>query len=134
MFQGRHDANEVIPFQFQRLTPTRGQPVVGAAARVFDLLRGGRLGHQSLINQRREVAVKRPGLQRHPASRLLPHRLHDGVTVAVALGERQENVEDGGFEGLSHMHMSILDMSDSDGFPGGNVSGPPVFTVGAARA
>jgi len=110
VFEGGHHTREMVPFEFQGLASTRRQPVVGSAARVLDLLRRRCLGHQCLSHQCRQMAIKRAGQQRDTSAGLLTDRLHDGVPVTVALGERQQDVKDGGFERLGHGHLDISTM------------------------
>src|SRR5205085_2243622 len=82
----------------EHLLPPWCEPVVGAAARVVFGRASWRMADEPGLDQRRQMAIEGTGPERHLSARALAYRLHDRVAVAVALGEREQNVEDRGLE------------------------------------
>ena len=93
--RGAHQPLHALDLRFERLTAGARQPIVAAplvdgGGRAVALLDPARL-HQPL-----QRAVDRPGPEPHRAVGVTQHVLEDAVAVALAAGEREQDVEDGG--------------------------------------
>ena len=101
------ESAEPVDFLPERLAPDPREPVVSASL-VDVCLRRRRLLHPPAFHEALQGAVDRPGPEAEPVARLALGVLENRVAVAIAAGEGEQDVDDGGRQ---RRHLPVTDIS-----------------------
>ena len=101
------ESAEPVDFLAERLAPVPRQSVVSASL-VDVSLRRWRLFHPSAFHEAPQRAVNRAGPEPKPVARLALHVLENGVAVALASREGEQDVDDGRRQ---RGHLPVTDIS-----------------------
>ena len=92
LFHLRDEIQQPLFLGSEDLPASRRDPVVRPSPGVISVTAAGRFGDEPFVDEHGEVTIERCGLDAYLTTGLFTNGLHHGVAVAVAVSERDQDV------------------------------------------